>query len=89
MKLVKLIISIYSPPVFLISNTGGKYFSRIKIYLKSFNNNLKMTIRLKKSLKIWKFHQTCMMYQYLREISIVRNGWVDRCNYIRMDRTVF
>lgn len=57
MKLVKLIISIYSPP-FLIPNTGGKYFSRIKIYLKSFNNNLKMTIRLKKSLKIWKFHQT-------------------------------
>lgn len=88
MKLVKLIIFIYSLP-FLIPHTDGKYFSRIKIYLKSFNINLKITISLKKSLKIWKFHQTCMIYQYLREISIVKNGWVDRCNYIRTDRTVF
>lgn len=88
MKLLNLIIFIYSSP-FLIPHTGEKYFYRIKIHLKSFNIDLKIMIRLRKSLKIWKFHQTCTMCQYLREISIVRNGWVDRCNYIRTDRTVF
>lgn len=88
MKLLNLIIFIYNSP-FLIPHTGGKYFYRIKIHLKSFNIDLKIMIRLRKSLKIWKFHQTCTMCQYLREISIVRNGWVDRCNYIRTDRTVF
>lgn len=76
MKLVKLIIFIYSLP-FLIPHTDGKYFSRIKIYLKSFNINLKITISLKKSLKIWKFHQTCMIYIsiYVKFPSLEMAGW--------------
>lgn len=73
MKLFNLIIFIYSSP-FLIPYIGEKYFSRIKIHLKSLNIDLKITIRLRRSLKIWKFHVRCVSI-CVKFLSLEMAGW--------------